>query len=147
MREYNSMAFTPEEVERGQHLKLLQTLFELNADKEDASYNDIHIWSDGYCTIIDWVDYNPEFGTGRFEFVPCDGYILREFQFPDNHYEMFSDEDEFNEALKEWLKDNPGWVKTSYGTWTNEIENEKWRKSLRETHSDEGDEEDNVESK
>lgn len=130
MENYNSMAFTPEEVAKGQHLKLLNALLDLTSGKEDASYNDIHIWSDGYCTIIDWVDYNPEFGMGRFEFVPGDGYIMREFSFPDNHYEMFSDEDEFNEALKEWLKDNPGWVKTSYGTWTNEIENEKFRQML-----------------
>ena len=127
---YNSMAFTPEEVARGQHLKLLKTLFELNADKEDDSYNDIHIWTDGYCTIIDWVDYSREFGGGKFEFVPGDGYILREFSFPDNHYEMFADEEEFNEALKDWLEENPGWVKTPYGTWTNEIENEQIRKWL-----------------
>ena len=76
MEHYNSMAFTPEEVARGQHLKLLKTLFELNADKEDASYNDIHIWSDGYCTIIDWVDYNPVFGGGKFEFVSVEGVIM-----------------------------------------------------------------------
>lgn len=129
METYNSMAFTPEEVEKGLHLKLLKTLLELTADKGDNSYNDIHIWSDGYCTIIDWVDYNPEFGMGRFEFVPSDGYIMREFRFPDNHYEMFETDEEFNEALKEWLKDNPGWVMNQWGCWTNEIENEKWRES------------------
>ena len=135
---YNSMAFTPEEVEKGQHLKLLKTLFELNADKEDASYNDIHIWTDGYCTIIDWVDYNPEFGMGKFEFVPGDGYILREFRFPDGHYEMLADDDEFNEALKDWLKENPGWEQTSYGTWTNRIENEHFRKLFEgDGHKDE----------
>ena len=50
---YNSMAFTPEEVKKGLHLKLLNTLLDLNAAREDASYNDIHIWSDSYCTIID----------------------------------------------------------------------------------------------
>ena len=127
---YNSMAFTPEEVEKGQHLKLLKTLFELNADKEDASYNDIHIWTDGYCTIIDWVDYNPDFGMGKFEFVPGDGVIMLERTFPDNHTELCYDEEEFNERLKDWLKENPGWEKTSYGTWTNRIENEQMRKWL-----------------
>ena len=129
---YNSMAFTPEEVEKGQHLKLLKTLFELNADKEDASYNDIHIWTDGYCTIIDWVDYSREFGGGKFEFVPSDGVIMYERTFPDNHTEYCWDEDDYQERLKEFLDKNPGWIKTSYGTWTNEIDNEQLKKWLDE---------------
>ena len=127
---YNSMAFTPEEVKKGLHLKLLNTLLELNAEREDASYNDIHIWSDGYCTIIDWVDYNPEFGCGKFEFVDSDEYVMYEGQFPDNHIEMCWDEEDFNNRLKDWLKENPGWEKTEYGTWYNKKEQEAFRKML-----------------
>jgi len=50
--------------------------------------------------------------------------------FPDNHSEMFYSEEEFEYRLKEWLEKNPGWVKTHYGTWTNEIENKKFLKKL-----------------
>lgn len=133
-REYNYQAFTPEEVEQGLHLDLLNYLLEHNK-KNKNQYYDIHITSDGYCTIIEWTDviYNQEYGPeGKFEFVPSDGYVMIEKIFPDNHYEMFSSEEEFEERLQEWLKENPGWVKTSYGTWTNEIENEKFRKMLEE---------------
>ena len=36
------------------------------------------------------------------------------------------------ERFKKWMEENPGWVKTSYGTWTNEIENEQFRKYIEE---------------
>lgn len=67
--EYNSQSFTPKEVAKGLHLKLLNVLLELNAEFENR-YNDIHIWTDGYCTIIDWTEaYYDDAGEGRFEFV------------------------------------------------------------------------------
>jgi len=127
---YNSMAFTPEEVKKGLHLKLLNTLLELNAEREDASYNDIHIWSDSYCTIIDWVDYNDEYGCGKFEFVGGNEYVMYEGKFPDDHYEMCYSEDDFNKRLDDWLKEHPGWEKTEYGQWYNKAEQEAFRKML-----------------
>ncbi len=131
MRDYNSQAFTPEEVEKGLLQDLLNYLLDYN-QKCESGYYDIHICSDGYCTIVEWLDINFKFRgeEGAFKYVPADGYILREFHFPDNHYEMFETEEEYNEALKDWLKKNPGWEKTEYGTWTNVIENEKFRKML-----------------
>ena len=131
MENYNSQAFTPEEVEKGLLQDLLNYLLDYNK-KCESGYYDIHICSDGYCTIVEWVDINFNFRgeEGEFKYVPADGYILREFHFPDNHYEMFETEEEYNEALKDWLKDNPGWEKSEFGTWTNVIENEKFRKYL-----------------
>lgn len=132
MREYNSQAFTPEEVKKGLHLDLLNYLLDHNK-KNETQYYDIHITSDGYCTIIEWTDisYNQEYGQeGKFEFVPADGYVMIEKTFPDNHTELCYDEEDYKERLEEFLKENPGWVKTSYGTWTNEIENERIRKEL-----------------
>lgn len=129
---YNSQSFTPEDVEKGLHLKLLNTLLELNKDL-DRGYNDIHIWTDGFCTVIDWCfRYYEDGGEGRFEFVDADESIVIEKCFPDNHYETFGSEAEYEERLAEWLEENPGWVKTSYGTWTNEIKNEKFRKEIFE---------------
>lgn len=132
MREYNSQAFTPEEVKKGLHLDLLNYLLDHNK-KSEKQYYDIHITTDGYCTIIEWtdVDYNQEYGPeGKFEFVPADGYVMIERTFPDNHTELCYNEEDYQERLDEFLKDNPGWVKTHYGTWTNEIENERIRKQL-----------------
>ena len=133
-REYNSQAFTPEEVEQGLLNDLLNYLLEYNK-KCESGYYDIHITSDGYCTIVEWKDVNYKFEgeEGKFEFVPYNGQVMLEYSFPDNHYEQFYSEEEYQERLKEWLEENPGWVKTPYGTWTNTIENEKYRKQLEET--------------
>ena len=131
-REYNYQAFTPDEVKKGLHLDLLNYLLEHNK-KNETQYYDIHITTDGYCTIIEWIDvnYNQEYGPeGKFKFVPADSYVMVEKTFPDGHYDYFGSEEEFEEVLKDWLEENPGWVKTSYGTWTNEIENERIRKQL-----------------
>ena len=135
-REYNSQAFTPEEVEQGLLKDLLDYLIDYNR-KCKSGYYDIHICSDGYCTIVEWVDINYNFNgeEGKFEFVPSNGQVMLEYSFPDNHYEQFYSEEEYQERLQEWLKENPGWVKTPYGTWTNEIENEKYRKMLKENTS------------
>ena len=51
-------------------------------------------------------------------------------EFPDNHTEMCWDEEDFNNRLKEWLKENPGWEKTEYGHWYNKKEEEAFRKML-----------------
>ena len=135
-REYNTQAFTPEEVEKGLLKDLLDYLIDYNK-KCESGYYDIHICSDGYCTIVEWIDidYKYEAEQGKFEFVPSNGQVMLEYSFPDNHYEQFYNEEEYQERFQEWLKENPGWVKTPYGTWTNEIENEKYRKMLEEEKS------------
>lgn len=135
MREYNSQSFTPDEVKKGLHLDLLNYLLDHNK-KNETQYYDIHITTDGFCIIIEWtdVDYNQKYGPdGKFEFIPANGCVMLSFEFPDGHSDYFNSEEEFNEALKDWLKENPGWVKTPYGTWTNEIENEHLRKLFEET--------------
>ena len=130
-REYNSQSFTPEEVKQGLLNDLLNYLLDHNK-KNKNQYYDIHITTDGYCTIIEWTDvYYKDVGPeGKFEYVPANGQVMLEYSFPDNHYEQFYSEEEYQERLQEWLKENPGWVKTHYGTWTNEIENAKIRKEL-----------------
>ena len=106
MREYNETSFAPEEVEKGLHLDLLNTLFKFNRDS-DKCYNDIHITSDGYCLIVEWVqrDYDEQWGEGRFDFVRGDQRIVNEVYFPDGHYEYLLPET--TEGLvNEWLEEN-----------------------------------------
>ena len=136
-REYNYQAFTPEEVKKGLHLDLLNYLLDHNK-KNETQYYDIHITTDGYCMIIEWTDvaYDQKYGPeAKFEFVPADGCVMIEGTFPDNHIEMCFDEEDYKERLDEFLKENPGWVKTPYGTWTNEKENEHYRKLFEEEKS------------
>ena len=61
---------------------------------------------------------------------------MKELIFPDNHIEMvFPSETEGR--LNDWLKENPQWVKTTYGTWTNQEENKKFKEMLGEAYPDE----------
>ena len=130
----NSQAFTPEEVKKGLLNEFVTMLLTISSKFED-SYYDIHITTDGYCTIVEWVDCFYDLPNDQFKLVKEDQAIMSELIYPDNSCEYVFPED-IDEKLKEWHKDNPGWVKTSYGTWTNTIENEKFRQSLlqKDTH-------------
>ncbi len=129
---YNSTAFTPKEVEKGLHLKLIKHLLEEGAEFNDA-YNDIHVWSDSYCTIVEWnqVHFDNSFGDGKFEFVDYDERIAKEVRFPDNHFELLPPEEE-DEAIKEWLKENPGWEKNEWGFWYNVKEEKEIQEHLKD---------------
>lgn len=104
--EYNKKAFTPEEVEKGLHLDLIKYLLNYNLNSEDY-YEDIHITTDGYCTIVEWCDVcrDKEIPSGSFEFVGEDQYVLTEIRFPDNHHEYLF-EGEIETVAKKWLEDN-----------------------------------------
>lgn len=116
-KEYNSQSFTPEEVEQGLHLKLLNVLLELN-NAFKKRYNDIHIWTDGYCTIIDWAEsYYDDVGEGRFEFVEGDEVIMVEKLFPDGHIELCEDEEDYINKLNSWRKKHKNWTLLADGTW------------------------------
>ena len=102
----------------------------------NSYYNDVRIIpedTDAY--VVEWVQlpWNREWG-GKFSYVDENQTVMTEEVFPDNHTEYCLDEEDYKERLDEFLKDNPGWVKTSYGTWTNTIENEKF---LNELHKQE----------
>lgn len=137
-RKYNYQAFTPEEVNEGLLNDLLKYLLDHNK-KNKEQYYDIHITTDGYCSIVEWndVSYNTEYGEdGKFRFVDYDQVIMTEKTFPDNHIELCRDEEDYQERLKEFLENNPGWEKNSWGGWINTIENERIKKSL-ESNSNE----------
>ena len=94
-------------------------------------FNDIHTYIEESGVIVEWVQvpYDHTYG-GQFKYVDEDQYIMTEYRFPDNHYEYLNDVDEYKERLNDWLEENPGWELTSYGTWTNIIENEKFEETL-----------------
>lgn len=107
-RRYNETAFTPEEVDRGAHLDLIKYLLSYN-EKAEHRYNDIHITSDGYCTIVQWVDCDYECDdTAKFRFVDEDQYVMTEYRLPDNSTVMCFDKDEYKEYLEEYLDKNKG---------------------------------------
>lgn len=119
-REYNSMSFTPEEVKKGLHTSLIDYLISLQYSSEHR-FNDIHITSDSYCLIVEWVfvPFDHSYG-GSFQYVDEDEHVMREVELPSGGYEfIFADEDP-NEYLKDWLKEHPGWTRDHFGHWTYE---------------------------
>lgn len=132
----NSQAFTPDEVKQGLLQDLLNYLLDYN-QKNNNGYYDIHITSDGFCTIVEWVDiiYDFQSEESKFVLLKSDECVMKELSFPDNHYEMVYPE-EAEERLSEWHKEHPEWVKTPYGTWTNEEENRRLKEKLQteDTH-------------
>lgn len=78
-KRYNSEAFTPDQIEKGLHIDLLNFLMKLNANSDDY-YADIHIWTDGYCTVVDWIENIDGVG---FKFVDYDEVVMKEIRLPD----------------------------------------------------------------
>ena len=105
-RQYNSMAFTPEEVKAGLFQKFLNTLIHYNTNSEQH-YCDIHITTDGYCTILEWenVPYNHEWG-GSFQYVGFDEVVMHEVQLPDGHYALSRNEEEDVEIINDFLNEH-----------------------------------------
>lgn len=134
----NSMYFTEKQAHNGEMVKFIKHLMELCYGDSDY-YIDIHIKpADCGDFIVEWaqVRWDHSFG-GSFVYVEEDQHIVTEKMFPDHHYEYFESEEQYNERFKEWMDENPGWEITPYGTWTNTIENEKFKKMMLEGGRDE----------
>ena len=103
-------------------MEFIKTLCNLSLD-DSGLYNDIHLYEEEGAFIVEWVQipYNHEYG-GEFKFVDDDECVMLEREFPDRHYEYFSSEDDYKETLSKWLKENPQWERTPWGTWTNKEE-------------------------
>lgn len=140
MEGYNSQAFVPEEVEKGLHLELVKDLLELEKKMSDMYY-DIHITSDGYCTIVEWKEVGTgemAYDSGKFEYVGPGQVVMEETQFPDEHYEYLFP-NEIDERMSDWHKENPGWIKSGLmNTWSYDKDLAKKEKLTFTTHWDNG---------
>ena len=133
----NSQYFSKEQIKAGEMQKLLDFLM-AEAYGAGDHYNDIHIKpEDCGAFVVEWaqVPWSHDWG-GQFVLLKEGQVIMTEYIFPDNHTELCYDEEDFNERLEEFLKENPGWEKTSYGTWTNRIENERYQRELFSSNKD-----------
>lgn len=78
----NTMYFTPKDVEQGEFSRFLNMLMTLEC--EDV-YNELHIWSDGYVTIVEWTQTTYD-DDRHFSFIDEDHYIAswNEGEYDDN---------------------------------------------------------------
>ena len=74
--------------------KLLHSLLDYNSDGDERYFNDIHIYQEESLAIIEWdtIPYSGEWG-GKWHFLDYDEVIMKEVNFPDNHYEYVFPED------------------------------------------------------
>lgn len=117
MSEVNKMYFSKKAVENGDFQEFLSVLMKQcyteNDDRDFLSYNDIHIYPcDLGAFTVEWVQrpWSGEYG-GRFEYCDEEQVPMKAYEFPDKHFEYFASDEEYEEVLGEWLKENPGWHK------------------------------------
>ena len=118
----NRQYFSKEQVKNKEHYKLLDFLMNESVGKQ---YNDIRIYPEDDIFIVEWSqeDWNNEYGfNGEFIYVEPGQVVMTEYQLPDNTHIFFEKEEEFEDYLKDWLKEHPGWKRDQYGLWHREEE-------------------------
>lgn len=112
----NSQAFTPNDIKKGLHIKLVNTLLEISNELEGCTLQ-IKISSDGYCTLVDWVEKFEDIPGESFELVDEETQEVMEYiRFPDRTGTYCLKEDVVEEKRK-WLTDHPGWDIDYTGEW------------------------------
>ena len=123
MERYNEIVLKPEEVNNGLLTKWINFLTETSKELAN-SYYDIHITSDGYCTMIQFndVSFDPTQESGKFEFVDYDEQVMKEVEMPDGTCQYIFREEDSEEVIKEFLKEHPNYYKNQFGRWVNKDE-------------------------
>lgn len=114
---YNSMTFTPKEVEDGLAREAIGFIMSLSA-KSDTHMAELAVTTDGYCTTVKWiwVPYDRSYG-GKFEFVDDGEEVMREVELPDGSWSYIGKNDDQEAYIGDWLSRNPGWHRDSHGRW------------------------------
>ena len=102
MNEFNSIAFTPDEVAEGFLEKFLGVLLDFN-NKNQERYHDIHITTDGFCTIVEWVTrpYDDSCA-GKFKFVGEAQFIATEVVLPNGDVKYAFSKEEEREIIENY---------------------------------------------
>ena len=141
----NSQYFSKEQVIAGELNEFLEVLLKQCYGKSDC-YNDIHIKpEDCGAFVIEWekTPWSGEWG-GHWQYIKDDEeeVVMKYYYFPDDHYELFEREEQYQEALKDWLEEHKeeGWYKNEWGQWRSKKSEEEWKKNLEEDDNEQLDE-------
>lgn len=136
----NKIYFSKEQIAAGELSKFLNLLIEQSYGKGE-DYNDIHIIpADLGVVILEWVavPWSKEYG-GHWQYINDDEYevVMKYYSFPDNHSELFETEEEYKEALNEWLEEHKDeeWYKNEYGQWRSKKEQEAYKHFLENSEN------------
>ena len=144
---YNFQYFSKEQVEAGRLNDLLKVLMDMTyGDENRETKNEILLVpQDMGAWGLAWVSvpWDESYG-GSFKYVDEDEEILIRRYFPDNTEGLFYDEEEYQTALGEWLKNHPTYQRTRYGTWYDSAESISWDSDLDGGSEDTEDDEDRI---
>ena len=131
----NSQYFTKEQVAAGELNEFLNVLLKQCYGKGE-SFNDIHIKPvDCGSFVIEWVEtsWSGEWG-GHWQYINDDDeeVVMKYYEFPDDHYELFQTKEQYEVALKEWLEEHKDeeWEISEYGRWHSKAAQRKWEEQL-----------------
>lgn len=119
----NSQYFSAERVQSGAMMDFVNLLLKMAYEKDAdgcGTYNDVHIYpQDLGAFTVEWaqVPWAHDYG-GQFQYIDEDQVVLFERSYPDGTYDYFASEDEYKEALDEWLSEHPGYHRNQWGMWT-----------------------------
>lgn len=131
----NRQYFDKNQVADGELNELLNVLLK-QCYGAGGSFNDIHIKpEDSGAFILEWEScpWSGAWG-GHWQYINDDDeeVVMKRYYFPDEHYELFETEEEYEEALKTWLEEHKEeeWDKNEYGRWYSKKEQRKWEERL-----------------
>lgn len=117
----NRMYFSSDEVKKGNHLKLIETLLSLDSDR---TYCDIHLYQEEDAIVVEWdnVYYSMSNESGRFVYLNPDEVVMKEVLLPDNTYQYIFPEEE-KELFSNFLQEHPEYEIGNFGRYTDTKEN------------------------
>lgn len=117
----NSMYFNKEMIDAGQLTSFLRELMEQSYG-EGGYYNDIHVFpTDLGAFVVEWaqVPWDQAYG-GSFQYVEDDQVVMSEYKMPDGAYQYFETEEDYTEAVKDFLNSHSTYKQDQYGRWYDE---------------------------
>lgn len=142
----NRQYFSKEQIENKELEEFLELLIKHSISGKGNEYSDIHIKPEEFGVTLEW-EVNPwsgEYG-GHWQYINDDDeeVVMKWFRFPDESSGLFSSEEEYEEALKDWLEEHKEerWAKNQYGHWYSQKEQEAWEEYLNKDKEDERKEE------
>lgn len=121
----NSMYFNKEQFENGEMDKFIRQLNDMSYGKGNQQVQILIKPADCGAYIVEFVQipWDHSYG-GHFEYINEEHVVMLERQYPDGTFGQFFDEADYNQALEDWLLENPDWQQTNYGTFVTELDND-----------------------
>jgi len=142
IKEINERSFSLKQIKKGDHIKLLNQLMELNVDPDGLYYNDIHIeqfrnpktndlelvisWTKNTIDNVDKLKENKvrENYKGTFVFCRPDETIAEYVLFPDGTVDVV-DPSLVESVWQLWRSAHPEWQLNAKNQWVNVLEYDK----------------------